>query len=121
MDPGETVARAYNILGPPETYFIGRDGRIAAREFGPIAEDKVAHSNDDGRTSPATILHDPRRSAAVAAQRAFLPLARHLLLLAIAMATWTFLAGPARGPGPAAAATVRCRIGRPPLEGPRDV
>jgi len=34
MDPGERVAAAYGILGPPETFFIGRDGRIEARQFG---------------------------------------------------------------------------------------
>jgi cytochrome c biogenesis protein CcmG, thiol:disulfide interchange protein DsbE len=38
MDPGERVASTYGILGPPETYFIGRDGRIAARQFGPLSE-----------------------------------------------------------------------------------
>ena len=36
MDPGERVASAYGILGPPETFFIGRDGTIAARQFGPV-------------------------------------------------------------------------------------
>lgn len=36
MDPGERVASAYGILGPPETYFIARDGTIAARQFGPV-------------------------------------------------------------------------------------
>jgi cytochrome c biogenesis protein CcmG/thiol:disulfide interchange protein DsbE len=34
MDPDERVARAYNIFAPPETYFIGRDGRIVARQIG---------------------------------------------------------------------------------------
>ena len=34
MDPGERVAEAYGILGPPETFFIGRDGRIAGRHLG---------------------------------------------------------------------------------------
>ena len=34
MDPGERVATAYGILGPPETFFIGRDGTIVARQFG---------------------------------------------------------------------------------------
>jgi cytochrome c biogenesis protein CcmG/thiol:disulfide interchange protein DsbE len=34
MDPGDRVASAYGILGPPETYFIGRDGRIVARQIG---------------------------------------------------------------------------------------
>jgi cytochrome c biogenesis protein CcmG/thiol:disulfide interchange protein DsbE len=36
MDPGDGVATAYGILGPPETYFIARDGTIAARQFGPV-------------------------------------------------------------------------------------
>jgi cytochrome c biogenesis protein CcmG/thiol:disulfide interchange protein DsbE len=46
MDPDERVARAYNIFAPPETYFIGRDGRIVARQIGQFTtgslEDKVA-------------------------------------------------------------------------------
>ena len=37
MDPGERVARAYGTLGPPETYFIGRDGTIEARQIGQIS------------------------------------------------------------------------------------
>ena len=37
MDPGEQVARDYGILGPPETYFIGRDGIIRARQIGQIS------------------------------------------------------------------------------------
>ena len=38
MDPGERVAAAYGVVGPPETYFIDRDGRIAARNIGQITE-----------------------------------------------------------------------------------
>jgi len=34
MDPDERVAEAYRILGPPETFFIGRDGTIVARQLG---------------------------------------------------------------------------------------
>ncbi len=34
MDPGGRVAEAYGILGPPETFFIGRDGTILARQLG---------------------------------------------------------------------------------------
>lgn len=37
MDPGERVAATYGILGPPETFFIGRDGTIVARQFGQIS------------------------------------------------------------------------------------
>ena len=46
MDPGERVAEAYGILGPPETFFIGRDGTIVARQLGQFSaaslDDKVA-------------------------------------------------------------------------------
>ena len=42
MDPGERVASAFGILGPPETYFIARDGTIAARQFGPVTEASLA-------------------------------------------------------------------------------
>jgi cytochrome c biogenesis protein CcmG/thiol:disulfide interchange protein DsbE len=34
MDPGERVASAYGVVGPPETYFIARDGTIAGRHIG---------------------------------------------------------------------------------------
>ena len=34
MDPGGRVAGAYGIVGVPETYFIDRNGRIAARQIG---------------------------------------------------------------------------------------
>lgn len=37
MDPGERVATAYGVVGPPETYFIDRDGIIVARNIGQIA------------------------------------------------------------------------------------
>ena len=49
--PGERVADAYGILGPPETYFIARDGTIAARQFGPVDADSL-------EAQLATILHD---------------------------------------------------------------
>jgi cytochrome c biogenesis protein CcmG, thiol:disulfide interchange protein DsbE len=51
MDPDERVATAYNIFGPPESYFIGRDGRIVARHFGQFTaeslEAKVAEILDE--------------------------------------------------------------------------
>lgn len=37
MDPGERVSREYGVLGPPETYFIGRDGSIVGRQIGQIS------------------------------------------------------------------------------------
>jgi cytochrome c biogenesis protein CcmG, thiol:disulfide interchange protein DsbE len=51
MDPDERVATAYKIFAPPETYFIGRDGRIVARHIGQITagslEAKVAAIMDE--------------------------------------------------------------------------
>jgi cytochrome c biogenesis protein CcmG/thiol:disulfide interchange protein DsbE len=38
MDPGDRVASAYGIVGPPETFFIGRDGTIVARQIGQFSE-----------------------------------------------------------------------------------
>lgn len=37
MDPGETVARAYGVFGPPESWLIGPDGRVASRQIGPYS------------------------------------------------------------------------------------
>ena len=34
MDPGGRVAAAYAISGPPETFFIGRDGLVVGRQIG---------------------------------------------------------------------------------------
>ena len=36
MDPGEARGRGYGIYGPPETFFIGRDG-IVARQLGQLS------------------------------------------------------------------------------------
>jgi cytochrome c biogenesis protein CcmG/thiol:disulfide interchange protein DsbE len=45
-DPDGRVADSYGILAPPETYFIARDGTIAARVLGQFSsatlDDKVA-------------------------------------------------------------------------------
>lgn len=37
MDPSELVASAYGVGGPPESFFIGRDGRIAGRQIGQLS------------------------------------------------------------------------------------
>jgi cytochrome c biogenesis protein CcmG/thiol:disulfide interchange protein DsbE len=51
MDPGERVASAYGILAPPETFFIGRDGTIVARQIGQFSaaslDEKVAAIMDE--------------------------------------------------------------------------
>jgi cytochrome c biogenesis protein CcmG/thiol:disulfide interchange protein DsbE len=38
MDPGMEVAARYGIFAPPETYFVGRDGTIVARQIGEFGE-----------------------------------------------------------------------------------
>lgn len=46
MDPGETVARAYGVFGPPESWLIGPDGRVASRQIGPFTEAELAAELD---------------------------------------------------------------------------
>lgn len=41
MDPGGRVAAGYGIYGAPETFFIDRDGVVAARQIGPFTEDSL--------------------------------------------------------------------------------
>jgi cytochrome c biogenesis protein CcmG/thiol:disulfide interchange protein DsbE len=38
-DPEGNVAERYEVLGPPETFLIGRDGRIEARALGQFTAD----------------------------------------------------------------------------------
>jgi cytochrome c biogenesis protein CcmG/thiol:disulfide interchange protein DsbE len=40
-DPGSRTALAYGVYGIPETFFIGPDGRIAAKHTGPVAYDQI--------------------------------------------------------------------------------
>ncbi len=35
-DPNSRIAIDYGVYGVPETYFIGRDGRIAYKQIGPV-------------------------------------------------------------------------------------
>lgn len=42
LDYGSRVAIAYGVRGVPETFFIGRDGRVAFRQIGPITPELVA-------------------------------------------------------------------------------
>ena len=35
-DPGERLAGAWGVLGPPETFLVDADGRVAARHIGPL-------------------------------------------------------------------------------------
>lgn len=37
LDPGTRMAIDYGVYGVPETYFIGRDGRVAHKQIGPVS------------------------------------------------------------------------------------
>lgn len=38
LDPRSRTAIDYGLYGVPETFFIGRDGRLAYKHFGPVTE-----------------------------------------------------------------------------------
>jgi cytochrome c biogenesis protein CcmG/thiol:disulfide interchange protein DsbE len=42
MDPGERVARAYGVFGPPETWLVGPDGIVVSRHIGPFTVEELA-------------------------------------------------------------------------------
>lgn len=37
MDPGDAVAMQYGIIGPPDSFFIDRDGIVVSRQIGPLS------------------------------------------------------------------------------------
>lgn len=41
MDPGDDVARRYGIIGPPDSYFIDRDGIVVSRRIGPLSAAEI--------------------------------------------------------------------------------
>jgi cytochrome c biogenesis protein CcmG/thiol:disulfide interchange protein DsbE len=36
MDPGDAVAMQYGIIGPPDSFFINREGMLVSRQIGPL-------------------------------------------------------------------------------------
>jgi len=42
MDPGERVARAYGVYGPPESWLVGPDGMVVSRHIGPFSAEELA-------------------------------------------------------------------------------
>jgi cytochrome c biogenesis protein CcmG/thiol:disulfide interchange protein DsbE len=46
MDPGEAVARAYGVFGPPESWLIDPQGRVFSRQIGPYSADELATDLD---------------------------------------------------------------------------
>lgn len=47
MDPAGAVAEAYGIFGPPETFFIDRQGVIAHRQIGQLSEADLDRKIDE--------------------------------------------------------------------------
>jgi cytochrome c biogenesis protein CcmG/thiol:disulfide interchange protein DsbE len=41
VDPGSRTALAYGVYGVPETFVIGRDGRVAYKAIGPISYERL--------------------------------------------------------------------------------
>jgi cytochrome c biogenesis protein CcmG/thiol:disulfide interchange protein DsbE len=37
MDPGDVVAMQYGIIGPPDSFFIDRNGVVVSRQIGPLS------------------------------------------------------------------------------------
>ena len=37
VDPGETVATQFGIIGPPDTFFIDRGGIVVGRQIGQLS------------------------------------------------------------------------------------
>ena len=53
QDGDGRIAFAYGVHGPPETYFIGRDGIIAGRHIGEITELTLINAIDALRAQAA--------------------------------------------------------------------
>jgi len=41
VDPGERLAGAWGVTGPPESYLVDADGTVVARKVGPLTTDQV--------------------------------------------------------------------------------
>jgi cytochrome c biogenesis protein CcmG/thiol:disulfide interchange protein DsbE len=51
-DPGSRVAIDYGLYGVPETFFIGRDGRVAYKHLGPVDESLLVAKVESLRALP---------------------------------------------------------------------
>ena len=51
-DPGSRVAIDYGLYGVPETFFIGRDGRVALKHVGPITASVLVSEIEALRRAP---------------------------------------------------------------------
>lgn len=51
-DPHARTAIDYGLYGVPETFFIGRDGRVAYKQTGPVTEDLLVSRIEQLRAAP---------------------------------------------------------------------
>ena len=51
-DPHSRTAIDYGLYGVPETFFIGRDGRVAYKNTGPVTEDVLVSKIEQLRAAP---------------------------------------------------------------------
>ena len=51
-DPGSRTAIDYGLYGVPETFFIGRDGRVAYKHVGPVSERLLVSKIDSLLAAP---------------------------------------------------------------------
>lgn len=52
LDPGSKVAIDYGLYGVPETYFIGRDGKVAFKQTGPVTRELLVQKIEELRRQP---------------------------------------------------------------------
>lgn len=52
LDPGTRTAIDFGVYGVPETYFIGRDGRVAYKHTGPVTEEVLVKKIEELRRKP---------------------------------------------------------------------
>ena len=53
LDPGSRTAIDFGVYGVPETYFIGRDGRVAYKHTGPVSTEILMSKIAELRAAPA--------------------------------------------------------------------
>lgn len=53
LDPDSKVAIDYGLYGVPETYFIGRDGKVAYKQTGPVTAQLLVSKIEQLRREPA--------------------------------------------------------------------
>ena len=62
LRPISTTSRTaidYGLYGVPETFFIGRDGRVARKHVGPVTRDVLVRTLDSLLATPADTSASP--------------------------------------------------------------